>query len=83
MNFTDHWIKKTIKLIDSEYEKALEHFGLTLDEAKGRAFLEEYKDGTKVLIIDGETVLRIHKPQYSPLKATWKIDRLYEREAAE
>ncbi|MER1249770.1 hypothetical protein NQS42_18270 [Bacillus sp. C10(2022)] len=73
--------KKVKHLMDSEFKMAFDHFGLTLDEAEGRAFLEEYKDGTKALIIDGETVLIIPKPQYSPDspgKATWKIDRLYE-----
>ncbi|MCY8408982.1 hypothetical protein [Bacillus haynesii] len=60
----DESAKKVRQWIDSEIKAAFDHFNLTLDEAEGRAFLEAYKDGTKVLIIDGETVLIIHKPQY-------------------
>ncbi|MCY8035622.1 hypothetical protein P9D51_22690 [Bacillus sonorensis] len=83
MNFIDDWIENIKKLIDSEYESAFRHFNLTADDIPKRTSFAEDENGNQALMIDGEPALIIHKPKISPRKATWKIERLYEREAAE
>ncbi|UZN53037.1 hypothetical protein [Bacillus paralicheniformis] len=83
MNFIEDWINKTKNLIDSEYENAFRHFNLTADDIQKLTSFAEDENGNQALMVDGKPVLIIRKPKYSPGKVTWKIDRLYEREAAE
>ncbi|MED2978212.1 hypothetical protein P4284_16110 [Bacillus swezeyi] len=80
----NEWSKKVKGWIDSEFQRAFDHFGLTFNEAKERAQIKEDENGNKVILIDDKPAFKLDVSDIeiydSGARVIHSFQRLYNRE---